>query len=1142
MAPVSATGHSPLNRLPWRLRRFIQFALDLYTSFTTHQAPLRASALTYTTVLSLVPFLAIAFSVLKGLGVQNALEPVLLQVAGESSREIIDRVIGYVNNTNVKSLGLIGLVTLMLTVISLLTAIEEAFNSILGVRATRSLQRRFSDYLSVVVVGPLLLMVAFSMTTTLQSQWLVQWLIRHTLFGEAILLPFRLIPYVSVWIAMTFLYSYLPNAKVPFRSALLGGVAAGTVWQFTQWAYFHFQVGVANYNAIYGALAAVPILLVWIYTSWLIVLFGLELVRVHQELKPVYLPPRRAPHPPRRPVGRRLRRRGRQTRTLVPVMLVALLMPLVTARPLMAAPQAIRVVMDDKYPPFSFRAPDGQLQGILVDQWRLWERSTGVKVKLAAMDWAEAQRRMDAGEYDVIDTLFKTPERERKYDFTPPYQDLEVPVYFRSDIPGIRGVSSLQGFTVGVKTGGAIIGFLKRAGIDNLVDYPSYEAIAQAAKAHKITVFSMEAPPATYFLNKYGITDQFRRTAPLYTGQFRRAVKKGDQALLTVVNEGFSKISPEDLARINRRWYGQPPEQRVNWTYLLIGIGSAAGLILLLGLSNLWLRRLVAKRTAELHKSEEQYRELVQQSDSIILRWQRDGTISFLNEYGCRFFGFTADELLGRHVNETILPARQDDGLDLWALASDIFAQPERYRTNLNQNRCKDGKRVWISWNNRPVCDETGGIVEMVSVGSDVTELKAAEAALCDSKQELELARQQAEAANEAKSLFLANMSHEIRTPLNAVIGINSLLFERIDDGELKELARDAMAAANNLLDIISDVLDLSKIEAGKLSLVSVPFDPRLVVNQLERMFSLLAKEKGIHLEVALSAALPSPLAGDPARIQQIGVNLLSNAIKFTDQGTVRLEISGRPSGDGRVELALVVRDSGKGISPEYLERIFNPFVQEDLSTTRKYGGTGLGLTISRRLAELMGGTLHVESRLGQGSSFTCTVPCTTCCELPQQDQNVAVSRQPHRPLKILVAEDAVVNRKMMEALLRMERHRARFVENGREAVAAWREEPFDLILMDIQMPEMDGMQATAEIRQAEAVTGGHIPIIALTAYAMSGDRERFMEAGMDGYLAKPITVDQLREVLMRYSRGSVAVPVSTCGTQEAGVNQGAAP
>lgn len=267
--------------LKGRLFYTLQLINSIYSNFTIHQGFLRAAALTYTTVLSLVPFLAIAFSVLKGLGAQNALEPILQQIAGDS-QETISRIINYVNNTNVKSLGAIGLVMLILTVISLMGNIEEAFNSVWGVRETRSIQRRFSDYLSVVVVGPVLLLAATSMTTSLQSQWMLQWLIQNTYLGDAILKLFQLLPYLSVSIAMVFLYIFIPNTRIRFASAVTGGVIAGTAWELAQWGYFHFQVGVANYNAIYGTLAAVPVFLVWIYTSWLIVLFGLEIVYAHQ--------------------------------------------------------------------------------------------------------------------------------------------------------------------------------------------------------------------------------------------------------------------------------------------------------------------------------------------------------------------------------------------------------------------------------------------------------------------------------------------------------------------------------------------------------------------------------------------------------------------------------------------------------------------------------------------------------------------------------------------------------------------------------------------------------------------------------------------------------------------------------------------
>ena len=264
-----------------RLFLFLQDGYKITSSFFAHQGAMRAAALTYTTILSLVPFLAIAFAVLKGFGVQNALEPMLLRFAGDSE-ETISKIISYVNNTNVKTMGAVGLVILVLTAISLLSSIEEAFNTIFGVEENRPLQRRFSDYLSVVIVGPVLLLAATSMNTSLQSQWLVKWLIDNTYLGGTILLLFRMVPFLFIWLAMTFTYIFLPNTKVQLRSAVLGGILAGTAWQIAQWGYFHFEVGMARYNAIYGTLAALPIFLIWVYTSWLIVLFGLEIVYAHQ--------------------------------------------------------------------------------------------------------------------------------------------------------------------------------------------------------------------------------------------------------------------------------------------------------------------------------------------------------------------------------------------------------------------------------------------------------------------------------------------------------------------------------------------------------------------------------------------------------------------------------------------------------------------------------------------------------------------------------------------------------------------------------------------------------------------------------------------------------------------------------------------
>lgn len=265
--------------------KYLQVMALVIRDFRDDQCLLRASSLSFTTILSIVPFFALTFAVLKGFGVHNKIEPLILDQVAAGSQEAVARIVTYINNTNMTSMGAIGLVTLIITVITLLGNIEEAFNGIWGLRETRSFYRKFSDYLSVVITAPLLLLAAVSITTTLQSQALVRWLVENSYLGGLLLLLFRLAPYLIIWLALIFLYIFIPNTRVRFKSALIGGVMAGTIWQLAQWGYIHFQVGVARYNAIYGTLALLPIFMVWIYTSWLIVLFGVEIVYAHQNIR-----------------------------------------------------------------------------------------------------------------------------------------------------------------------------------------------------------------------------------------------------------------------------------------------------------------------------------------------------------------------------------------------------------------------------------------------------------------------------------------------------------------------------------------------------------------------------------------------------------------------------------------------------------------------------------------------------------------------------------------------------------------------------------------------------------------------------------------------------------------------------------------
>ncbi|WP_449243018.1 7TM diverse intracellular signaling domain-containing protein [Desulfovibrio sp.] len=523
------------------------------------------------------------------------------------------------------------------------------------------------------------------------------------------------------------------------------------------------------------------------------------------------------------------------------------------------------------------------------------------------------------------------------------------------------------------------------------------------------------------------------------------------------------------------------------------------------------------RRRAEtaLRRSEERYRTLVENTNEGVGVFQ-DDRVRFVNQRMLSLSGYSREELLGQDVFRFIHPedrgearstARQiiGGGLPAADLSLRVFS--------------RDGHPRWldihltnIDWEGRPA---------VLYFATDVTHRRAME-------QDLLAAKAQAEQASRAKSAFLASMSHEIRTPLSAVIGMVDLVM----GGRLNEEQRDCLATASDsarhLLSIINDLLDFSKIEARKLSLERVHFDLFATVESVGRTFFLQARQRGLDLTVEIDPEAPRHVVGDPARLRQVLMNLVGNAVKFTEQGGVRLRLQAVSSGrEGQVAARFLVSDSGIGISKGQLGQIFESFTQAEGSISRRYGGTGLGLAICRRLVELMGGSIAVDSEPGKGSTFFFSL----CFEPGDPQLAVAGNPTPEPPaageavpLRLLVVEDNPVNVRVAQLHLTQMGHEVIAAGDGHEGLALLARERFDAVLMDLEMPGMDGLEVTRRIRSTPPGPGAPldplVPIVAMTAHAVAEIRDRCLEAGMDGYVVKPVNFPELNDLLQRLARG----------------------
>lgn len=584
---------------------------------------------------------------------------------------------------------------------------------------------------------------------------------------------------------------------------------------------------------------------------------------------------------------------------------------------------------------------------------------------------------------------------------------------------------------------------------------------------------------------------------------------------------GLSKsILDEEYKLQSRRAYNLNVSITNYQISLMVGGMVAALIILIFNWYLMQAQALVSKAQESLRTSEERFRLAIRGSNDGIFDWDfKNRTIYWSSQYKA-MLGYTENEISGSEESFRKLLHPEDSEMFWTSFNSYINGELSEFSAIYRMTH-KSGRLVWIHGRGKAIFDDDGQATRFIGAHTDISYLK-------EHERELKEERDRAESANQAKGDFLAHMSHEIRTPLTAISGIAEILSQSASNENQRQekLIRTLRTSTESLKELITDILDFSKIESGELEMENRSFKLGELFQQVISITSLKAAEKSLDFSFDYDAVKDTSFLGDKARLRQILINLIGNAIKFTEEGHVRVRASLQSLQDASI-LAIDIEDTGIGISEKSMDIIFDKFKQGDSSVSRRYGGTGLGLPISKNLAELMGGTIRVKSELGKGSTFSLVLPFMS----PRVEKGTAVQDMVRtqklndrlraaigNEKRILVVEDYEGNIVVLSYILNSIGCSYDIAKTGLEAVQLWKEKHYDLILMDVQMPEMDGLTATKTIRKMEEERGlDTTPIIGLTAHALVADKQKCIEAGMNDYLSKPIVEVDLKESILKF-------------------------
>ncbi|MBB4867999.1 two-component system sensor histidine kinase EvgS [Pseudomonas nitritireducens] len=805
----------------------------------------------------------------------------------------------------------------------------------------------------------------------------------------------------------------------------------------------------------------------------------------------------------------------------------------ITSQQLILTPQEQRwldrhprpvVVVDQALAPVSFFDAQGHFRGIAADLLALIQSRTGIDFEVRPQGSVTAmQDQVRSGKAEVIGALTPTPQREEWLGFTRPYMTASFVVVASQKSDWLHTLEDLNGRRVAAPKGTMIADFLRtRHPLIKLVEVENNVDDLSMISEGKVDAGIHLLSSANYLISRYYPDLRVALALDREPGQFSLAVAQTDPELLSILNKAILAISPEDMSNIVTRWSAsveQPDSVWQGYRTQFAQLAWAAALALLLVLLwnwRLWLKvRRRQDSEKELNYRLEFKRALIDGIPQPVAVRDRDGRLVTCNIGFLKEAGMPREAVIGTRVHDcawlTPRDAQELEQIHLQAMGQDVKVASDlvlRIRGEVREIH------YWAT----PYRGPGGEVSGVVSGWIDVTERERLH-------HQLEAAKELAEAANRAKSTFLATMSHEIRTPMNAVIGMLELALTRANQGHWeREPVEVAYDSARSLLTLIGDILDVAKIESGRLSLLPERAHLRELVESVARVFDGLARQKALELKLEIEAEAACDVLIDPLRFKQILSNLVSNAIKFTDVGQVRIRVSGERVDGERLALEVSVKDSGIGISEDDQRQLFEPFSQVAQSSNTGRGGTGLGLTICRKLAEMMGGAVRMESQPGQGTTVTVKLLLQTLEGLPDFPEVQAPVPSPSaRSLKVLVVDDHVANRLLLSQQLEHLGHRVEVASDGVQAVQLWHPGDFDLVITDCNMPVLNGYGLARKIRELEEEMDVEPCVIfGFTANAQPDEVDNCRRAGMNDCLFKPIGLENLRQRLESVPKSAV--------------------